>query len=198
MVSVIFRDECGSVCVWWILVLPIYNRRVVYWLLQSSLDLKVAVTPVGSVIADTASSSLGGLIEISEDQQRKWAVMTGVKHYENEMDRAKAWDDGIWGRPRKKAKMWVSVKIEKVVRVKKMGLEKLQRDHYNNTAVIGRMCYRKSRAKGNGSEIGWWCWKYRGAMTASVRQWRHWSIFKAVRHIITLCTDTAQTESFLL
>lgn len=123
MVSVIFRDECGSVC-----VMPIYNRRVVYWLLQSSLDLKVAVTPVGSVKADTASSSLGGLIEISEDQQRKWAVVTGVKHYGNEMDRAKAWDDGIWGRPRKKAKMWVSVKIEKVVRVKKMGLEKLQRE----------------------------------------------------------------------
>lgn len=153
-----------EVCVWWILVLPIYNRRVVYWLLQSSLDLKVAVTPVGSVKADTASSSLGGLIEISKDQQRKWAVMTGVKHYENEMDRAKAWDDGIWGRPRKKAKMRVSVKIEKVVRVKKMGLEKLW-DHYNNTAVIGRICYRKSRAKGNGSEIVWWCWKYRGAMT---------------------------------
>lgn len=59
-------------------------------MLQSSLDLKVAVTPVGSVKADTASLSLGGLIEISEDQQRKGAVTTGVKHYENEMDRAKA------------------------------------------------------------------------------------------------------------
>lgn len=43
--------------------------------------------------------------------------------------------------------------------------ETAERDHYNNTAVIGRICYRKSRAKRTGSEIGWWCWKYRGAMT---------------------------------
>lgn len=48
------------------------------------------MTPVGSVKADTASLSLGGLIEISENQQRKGAVTTGVKHYKNEMDRAKA------------------------------------------------------------------------------------------------------------